>query len=567
MDSVNSGHARRGSERPPGERGLWIVAGILGLALLVLVCMPGAAVVAGLIRTLPRAGEAAAGVSPGLLASTATHALGIGVLATALAWPAAWMLRGSRIPALAGALIAVPLLLPHYLAYAALNLLRAPLTALGDWLADQPAWASIVFGKAIAVVGLAMWAWPLAVLVLAPAVRGLPRETVESLDLDGAGPAWGLRRAVHLARMLRGPLAVAVGVVALVMLGSAVPLHVAQVRTVATELWLALNLTEDPATAWWRAWPLLAVAGATAAAVARRRLADPGAAPSNAVERPHRRGAAAGTAAVWCLSVAAPLALFATSLHAPGEEPSLRQARLMSESFWRMSGDAVAAGARHSAGVALLACVLTLASWAGWSARAGEGYAAAWSRRLALAAAAAFAAAAIIPGVLIGSAVSRAWGWSQATAWVGDTGAILVLAHLARFGIVACAVGWWLASLEDPALRDARRLDGASGLLGWWRGAVDARGLGAAAAAGVAAGILGFHEIEAAVIVQPPGVPSLAQQVLESLHFARDERLAAAAVNLVGLGIVVAGVTGALLARAAHRGSPPDGGNGSRLVR
>lgn len=550
MDSVKRGHARRGNERPPGERGLWIVAGLLAATLVIVVGVPAAAVVAGLVRTIASAGQAAK-VSAGLLISTAAHALGIAVLATALAWPAAWMLRRSRRPALAGGLIAVPLLLPHYLAYAALNLLRAPRTPLGDWLAHQPPWASIVFGKTIAVIGLAMWAWPLAVLVLTPAVRALPRETIETLELNGAGRAWPLRRTAHLARMLRGPLVLAVAVITLVMLGSAVPLHVAQVSTAATELWLALNLSPDPAAAWWKAWPLMLVALGAAVVAARWAPAGMGSVPAGAVETTGRRLPGAGTAAVWLLSVGIPVALFATSLHAPGEAPSLHQARLMSESFWRVSGEAVAASARHAAGLGVLTALLALASWAGWSAVAGRSAAASWARRLAAASGAALAAAAIVPGVLVGSAVSQAWGWSAATAWIGDTGAILILAHLARFGVVGCAVGWWLASLEPREVRDARRLDGAAGLIGWWQGVVDARGLGAVAAAGIAAGLLGFHEIEAAVVVQPPGVPSLAQQVLESLHFARDERLAAAAVNLVGLGIVIGAGTGVLLARAA----------------
>lgn len=531
---------------------MWLIVAVLLLAAGVIVAAPAAVVAIGVVRILRESGVPALRVPLGVIASTLAHALVIAALATLLAWPAAWMLRSTRRPALLGAAIAVPLLLPHYLTYAALNLLRAPRTPIGDWLAAQPPWASIAFGKAIAVIGLSLWAWPLAAMVLAPAVRAVPRDLIESLNLDGAGPFWRLRRTLHLARMLRGPIALAVGTVGVVMLGSAVPLHVAQIRTVATELWLALNLTTDPASAWVTAWPVIVAALACGAAMARwssgqAELSEPDSPP----DRP-QAGAAWGTALIWGLSVIGPIVLFAGSLHTPGGEPSWREATLLSAAFWRLSGDAVAASAAHGAAVAAGAAVLALASWAAWGA-GGVGKPGRVARRVALGCAVTFFITAIVPGVLVGSAVSRTWGASDATAWVGDSGVVLVLAHLARFGVVACAVGWWLAQLESPAVRDCRVLDGATGVRGWWRGRVDAAGLGAVAAAALAAGMLSFHEIEAAVIVQPPGVPSLAQQLLESLHFARDERLAAAAVNLIGAGIVFAGGVGVLLSRAGGR--------------
>ena len=44
------------------------------------------------------------------------------------------------------------------------------------------------------------------------------------------------------------------------MIGSAVPLHLAQVETFAILIWRDLNLTTEPARVWVRAWPLLLVA-------------------------------------------------------------------------------------------------------------------------------------------------------------------------------------------------------------------------------------------------------------------------------------------------------------------
>src|SRR5690606_38286480 len=56
----------------------------------------------------------------------------IALLATTIALPAAWATRTWRGPALVALL--VPMLLPSYLAYSGWGLLRAPGTALGDWL-------------------------------------------------------------------------------------------------------------------------------------------------------------------------------------------------------------------------------------------------------------------------------------------------------------------------------------------------------------------------------------------------------------------------------------------------
>ena len=67
-----------------------------------------------------------------LLATTIGWALGIAIVSTLLAWPAAWLIRRkgwSIVP-----LLLVPLLLPSYLAYSAFGLLRSPGTLLGDWV-------------------------------------------------------------------------------------------------------------------------------------------------------------------------------------------------------------------------------------------------------------------------------------------------------------------------------------------------------------------------------------------------------------------------------------------------
>ena len=58
------------------------------------------------------------------------------------------------------------------------------------------------------------------------------------------------------------------------------------------------------------------------------------------------------------------------------------------------------------------------------------------------------------------------------------------------------------------------------------------------AAAGLAVGVLAFHEIEAAVILQPAGLDSFARQMLNFLHYAKTQELCAGALLTVLVGVV-----------------------------
>ena len=75
----------------------------------------------------------------------------------------------------------------------------------------------------------------------------------------------------------------------------------------------------------------------------------------------------------------------------------------------------------------------------------------------------------------------------------------------------------------------------------------------AACGTGVAMGLLSLYEIESSVIVQPPGVENLSRRLLSLLHFSRDEQLSAAAVWLVGMGLVPAVGAGVALAWGLSR--------------
>lgn len=69
-----------------------------------------------------------------------------------------------------------------------------------------------------------------------------------------------------------------------------------------------------------------------------------------------------------------------------------------------------------------------------------------------------------------------------------------------------------------------------------------------AAAVSVACGILSFHEIESAVMLQPPTSVGggFAWRMLQALHFNREEDLVPAMVTVLEIGIAAAGMVVAL---------------------
>lgn len=415
------------------------------------------------------------------------------------------------------ALLLLPALLPSYLAYAGFNAVRSPGTPIGDWLAllaqEGHRWAPLVAGRALAVVALGMWAAPIAGVLIARAVR-------EAGELDALartdGAPWWRRELVILAACRSGVIASGV-LVGVIMLGSAVPLHVAQLETPAIRAWRLL--AESSPDDWWRSWAVTLpgavlaalVAAAFARAVARFRPLDQSSSASPGVV-----GLAAWGVVV--VGIAAPV--IALSL-------TIRDASVL-RTFWTLNAGALRWSLTTSAVLALGAVGVALLT----AFAAGEG--GRWTRRALYAALAMTLWAMLLPGVLIGAGV----------AGLGHETALGVFHALgARFIAVPILAGLLLAASEDPHARDARRLDAPPGLLAGalaWLGAAlpqHARGL---LGAGLVVGVLALHEIEASVIVQPIGERGLPRVLLDALHFARDDELASGMLGLLMVAAVIA---------------------------
>lgn len=481
---------------------------------------------------------------------TLLYPLIIGVLATALALPAAWVLRGGLSVGarrLGLILAVVPLMLPNYLAYSGWTLVRAPGTFLGDRLERGPEWVNLLAGRVLAVGGLALWAWPVAMLVLMGAAAAIPQSQVDALRLY----AGRVRTARSVVRLMARPIGGSVLLVSLLMIGSPVPLHLAQAETLGVRLMAGLALTSLPGEVWLQSWPLVLLAVGAAWAVSGRAAAwRPPEPVDGVVERPGR-AVRLGAAAAWVAAVIAPLALFVLSLRT-----------LVSVwRFWKEAAASVRTSCEIALGVGVVVGLIALATWAAVGVQRRG-----WPARVARVVLGGLLVVAMLPGVLVGSAVRASFN----APWLGTVGDavsgsgwIVVVAHAARFGFIGAACGWWLATLESDALRDARRLAGGETLAGWWRLAARPR-VAAVVGVGLAAAALSLHEIESTIQVYPASDhPSLAQLVLDALHYLKQEQTSAAAVGMVVMALAAALAAGVLLSVTGVSRADRPGGAGS----
>lgn len=479
-------------------------------------------------------------LSPSLLFSTLAWALGVAGAGVLLAWLPACALarcgafakgRGSAL----SAMVLAPMLLPSYLTYHALGLSRAPQTLLGDWLEHlshgvMPA-APVLAGRIFAFIGLSLWAWPLAALIIGWSLAHAPPSFSEALRVDGAS-RW--RRHLELARLARGSIIWSACLITLVMLGSSVPLHLAQVPTISIQAWLSINIDPTNVKVWLMTWPVLLVAVVTSVVFAGRlvRGDDFTSAEPPRVQRSHPDFTLVALGCLTCAATLLPLLLYAITLR------SWHSLAV----FVRVSGDALGRSAIIASIVAGVLACLAVATW----------YLLAMGKRRSIALLA-FAGmmGLLTPGSLVGQAWALAVNLPFVPYAVADSPLPSIASHVTRFLGLAVLAGIFFARSESASVRAQRSLDGGQRLRAWC----------ATSLVGKAPALLGFalamaclslHEIDSSIVLQQPGTQSLAQTLLAQLHFARQEEMAAGAIVVVGSGLVVAALAAWLLAGSRH---------------
>jgi len=490
---------------------------LVGL-LLVGVCVP---IVGDFLREIGTMVHAGGSIPMLLWAGSIGYALAGGAIAGLLALAVA--IGARRAGVLLTSLVLLPVIVPIYLVPSAWRTVLDPSSAIGMWIArhaqDSPVDLVLLSDRVIAIVGLGIWASPLAWLVIHARVRAIGSDVLDALALGGGSR---LRRARTLLAMVRGGLLRGWLLASLILLAQSVPFDLAQMDSAGGRVREAISLNQHD-RAWIIALPgiVLALLVGVWASRLPRRHRTVSARPQS--ERTRSRDVLVVLAYI-ALGVVVPIVLLTLSLRDPSAIVR----------FLRRSGGALMATGLNAGVVALLGGLLGASITILDDGRGG---------RFVRVVTGVFAALALVPGTLIGSSIVSATRWVPA--WLGDSPAGLWIAHLARFGVVACLVGLWVRAIEPTEIRDALRLEG-SGARVWFLGELP-RYLPAILGGGLVMGILSMHEIEASVLLQPVGTDALSRFLLELLHYQRRDDLAAGVLVIVAITLVMGTLAGILL--------------------
>ncbi len=467
----------------------------------------------------------------GTFGGTLAWGLGITLAAVAVGWPVGRAMRRARGARLLLAASVVAATLPPYAVFWTWWQAAGPGSALGDWCAAH---GHVAFLRAVLLaVGMVSWAWPLpawAVLARDPSEEDVARELGA---LDGEGMAARLARAF---RADRASLALGAAVTFVAVAGSTVAFDLAQVRTYGFEI-RALDVQGVPVGTVLRAGlPAIALAAAGAVLLAAWPVR-----PREESSAPARTGGARSAWVIVLLSLALPLAM-------------LLRALLGADAF-RGFGTIALRGAigtfGAAAGAGALAMIVAFGhlALAARGAAAGPGAGAARvAERVLLAG---WVLMATVPATVAALALGAAFNGEVLGPFVYDTPAIMVLAHLARFGVVAAWIGRLVALREPRDRRDARLLDA-----GPWRGIFGAFGpeAGAAAlAAALAVTTLGAGEVITSARLEPPGWSWASATLLNAIHYQQPATVLGALVALLAIAVVAGAGVARLLRRPAVR--------------
>lgn len=460
-------------------------------------------------------------------------AAGIGLVGVCMGIPLAKVLGSvsTRKGRALSVLLISPLILPSMMLYAAGNVLRAPDTIVGHALvsfstsSEDLRWVTIWAGYAIAVMGLAIWSAPIGGVFVASGLGFRSSALDEMIKLEpvgwiGRGYLWV---RVHLSLLVRAWVLLTV-----LMLGSAVPMHLAQLDTWSIVIWrqLAESAPKEWGSVWISAYPMVVAGGVGAWVLTRSTLRK----ESNHTQDrgyqplPVSKKVKMLAIGVWALGALVPLVSMLVTLD---DFDSIIQ-------FWHIQSDAM----RDSGLIALMTGLFTMGIALLVSIILGNP--SIRIRRLGAMSVFVLCVLGLIPGVLIGAAIAR-----YPLPWLmqGWTGA--VFASCVRTAFIGAIVGALCATSESQERQSSRWQMAGGSVVGWF-GAVFPSIRGVIIGSGIIGGVYSLYEIEASVMVRPPGMSNLPQQLLSDLHYARIEQLSAAGVNLLVIGLV-ASIVGSVL--------------------
>ena len=420
------------------------------------------------------------------------------------------------------------LLVPPQVTYYAWGLVLLPTSKLGMFIAGSDTLIRLI-GQIRSVVSLGLWHWPLCGLVLGLAWQRTDPEIWSQARLE-AGP---IRRWAWVGLpMLRSAAGLSWMLVFILVLSQFCTFHLAGADTVGTELAGLYQLTGNVHTTVWASIPFLVPAVAVGLWMERflTPLAERYDVPNN--ERVWR-GHWVIAGLLWSAGVLVPVWLLIWNV----------QGWSTFVQFGRVSWDGLVYSGAIAAVGAAMAVLIGLGVWS-WE-QSGRTSAARWMR-------VAVFVSALIPGALTAMAMVHAFnrpGWPERvyqTPWMVSAG------HAASLSVLAVLMIGWVRSGQVREVTDLARLDGAGG----WSGLVHVwlpnLGPGILAAALLAL-MLSVTELSVTMVLLPAGVPNFAVQLLNQMHYARDQQVIVSCLLLIGSGAVVAGLVFGLVRLGVRR--------------
>ena len=429
--------------------------------------------------------------------------------------------------------VLAPLLLPRYLLLYAWDLVRSPMTPLGNFLSARPAWATAAAAGTSSMV-VVLGYWPLAALLIGLGWRTMDRDVQRSATLDASGP----RRFLSVTLPLLAPaLLLAFGVCFVLCLSEFATFHLAGVETFGTVLWDLYEQTHSVRQVAVAAWPAILPAAAVAVVLWRRSAAWATRPPVSQPAGP-RRPAVHGLvlAVLLGITVVVPVALLAASV---------RQSKAFASAVDTYRGKVglslLAAAVAAGASVFLAAGALMLETLG----RAGRALACVVHPTILL--------AALLPGGLIAASLVRLQGSLRAATGFEEGWYSVSAGLVARFAGLALILLRFASEARSRHLAELAATDGASAAAAWWH--VHLPRIWQLPAATVALlTALGLVELQASAILLPPGGGDFAQTLLNQMHYARDQQVIAVCLMLLGAAAGLGGVAIALRAAFRRRG-------------
>ncbi len=411
-------------------------------------------------------------------------------------------------------LLTIPLLIPPQVIYYSWGLLLLPTSWLGMTLSRTDSVIKLV-ALARSVSAMVLWYWPLCGLILGLGWQRTDPEVWSAVKLDAG--TWARWRWVGLP-MLRTAIFFSWLLVFTMVLSQFTVFHLAGVDTVGTELSTLYQLTGNVHSIAWAALPLILPALATAWIL--NRFLGP-AIPAFDLPNDERCGRRNWVPVIllWTFTTVIPIFLLIWKVQ--GWSTFIQFAELSWE------------GLLSSAGIALGTAILVLLLSLGIILQPGKRISAFLRLMVFI--------TAMLPGSLIGAAMVYTFNRGFLTTWMYNRPWMVSFGHAAEFGILGVLILSWIRAGRTIQLKELAKLDGAEGwsaaihiwLPGMWPGIL---------AAVLLIVMISITELSATLVLLPAGVPNFAQQLLNQMHYARDQQVIASCLLLILCGAAVAGL-------------------------